>query len=297
MKMTGSHISDENDPTTAAVMSPPGKLAEHRYVDDILSDTLKTEVTLGSSGSDKSTEVAATTTQPKMIGEYSVDYLVERAQRKIERRTHEWEIIDDAIQLPTLKRNEIEIGKELGEGGFFKVYEIQRICLENNDDESETEAPVEEEDHDDFDEICVVQNRRYMEKNFLRKSTRGKKVDCRYAFKIMKDLNTDDPGLYVNTLVDLGIEAKFLASLSHPNIIKMRAVSENFIAGGAESFIVIDRLYETLTERIATWKERDEAGFVKLFDFRGKKQKAFLAERLTVAFDIASALEYLHDRK
>lgn len=33
-----------------------------------------------------------------------------------------------------------------------------------------------------------------------------------------------------------------------------------------------------------------------LFDFQKKKQKSFFAERLTVAYDIASALEYLHDR-
>ena len=33
-----------------------------------------------------------------------------------------------------------------------------------------------------------------------------------------------------------------------------------------------------------------------LFDFGKKKERAFFAERLTVAFDIASAIEYLHDR-
>jgi hypothetical protein len=103
--------------------------------------------------------------------------------------------------------------------------------------------------------------------------------------------------LFVNTLVDLAIEARFLCSMKHPNIIKMRAISENFIACGIDSFIVLDRLYETLTDKLVYWKDRESNGWVSLFDFRGKKQRAFICERLTVAFDVASALEYLHDRQ
>lgn len=34
----------------------------------------------------------------------------------------------------------------------------------------------------------------------------------------------------------------------------------------------------------------------RIFDFQKKKEKAFLAERLSVAYDIASALSYLHER-
>jgi serine/threonine protein kinase len=75
----------------------------------------------------------------------------------------------------------------------------------------------------------------------------------------------------------------------------MRGVSDDFVSCGADSFIILDRLYQILTDKITYWKEREDNGFVKLFDFRGKKQKAFLAERLTVAFDIASALDYLHN--
>ena len=82
-----------------------------------------------------------------------------------------------------------------------------------------------------------------------------------------------------------------------PNILKIRGLSQDFIDVGANSFIVLDRLYQTLTDKISYWKERRDNGFVNFFDFRGKKQKAFLAERLAVGFDIASALEYLHDRK
>mmetsp|Transcript_14376 Transcript_14376/g.26940 ORF Transcript_14376/g.26940 Transcript_14376/m.26940 type:complete len:489 (+) Transcript_14376:270-1736(+) len=228
-----------------------------------------------------------------MIGDYTVEYLLERVQQKIERRTKDWDILNHAIDLPSLRREEIELGAELGEGGFFKVFEVQKIALQNDgEDETETEVPVEDEFDDDFG---VIQNRRYLQRHCLRKGRKGKQ-DCRYALKSMKAGALRDPGLFVNTLVDMAIEAKFLTAVKHPNIIKMRAVSENFISCGADSFILLDRLYQTLTDKIAFWKDKDENGFVKLFDFRGKKQKAFLSERLAVSFDIASALEYLHDR-
>ena len=58
---------------------------------------------------------------------------------------------------------------------------------------------------------------------------------------------------------------------------------------------ILDRLYDTLTERIDDWKKRDKQWINNLFDFQKKKEKAFMAERLTVAYDIASALAYLHD--
>ncbi len=62
---------------------------------------------------------------------------------------------------------------------------------------------------------------------------------------------------------DLAVEAEFLSALSHPNIIKLRGVSQ----GGAECFgngpggyfLIIDRLFETLDERIKNWKEADSS--------------------------------------
>jgi serine/threonine protein kinase len=48
-------------------------------------------------------------------------------------------------------------------------------------------------------------------------------------------------------------------------------------------------------DRINQWEKRDKKWIHNLFDFQGKNEKLFLAERLTVAYDIASALSYLHD--
>jgi len=89
-------------------------------------------------------------------------------------------------------------------------------------------------------------------------------------------------------------EAKFLASLSHPNIIKLRGMAAAGTSGFATMqergyFLLLDRLQCTLEHKLDHWRN-----FNKIVGSDGKKQRGFLAERLHVAFDIAAALSYLH---
>ena len=64
-------------------------------------------------------------------------------------------------------------------------------------------------------------------------------------------------------------------------------------------FVVLDRLYDTLTERIKAWKNKKAnlTGFAKVRDLRGAKKKELWIDRLIVGYDICSALKYLHDNK
>ena len=63
---------------------------------------------------------------------------------------------------------------------------------------------------------------------------------------------------------DLALEAELLASLVHPNIIKLRGISH----GGAEAFengpkgyfLVIDRLFDTLDSRMKRWRNTPKNG-------------------------------------
>lgn len=89
-------------------------------------------------------------------------------------------------------------------------------------------------------------------------------------------------------------EAKFLASISHPNIIKLRGMAAAGTSGFATMkergyFLLLDRLQCTLEHKIDHWRN-----FEKALSLEGKKRKGFLAERLHVAFDVAAALSYLH---
>ena len=176
---------------------------------------------------------------------------------------------------------EIELGNLFGKGGFFTVSEVKSIQLQDSDDEEEEELIEVVNPEDDDHILGVVQNRRFMAKHCLRK---GK--DCRYAFKTMRDLCRTDPSMFVNTAVDMAIEAKFLSSVRHPNIIKMRAMSAGDMIQ-SNAFIILDRLYDTLTDRLNQWKKKDQNGFHRLFDFHKKKENHFFAQRLTVAYDVS----------
>jgi len=59
-------------------------------------------------------------------------------------------------------------------------------------------------------------------------------------------------------------------------------------------FVVLDRLYDIMPMRLKKWKKRKGGGMKKMFDLQGKKSQAFWVERVTVAYDIACALSYLH---
>ncbi len=65
-------------------------------------------------------------------------------------------------------------------------------------------------------------------------------------------------------------------------------------------FIIMDRLYEILDKKLKCWGKalsRTIGMSAKVFDRDGQKAKALLIERLVAAFDLCSAIEYLHNRK
>jgi serine/threonine protein kinase len=87
-----------------------------------------------------------------------------------------------------------------------------------------------------------------------------------------------------------------LASLEHPNIIKLRGMAAAGTSGfaGMEErgyFLLLDRLQCTLEDKIDLWRDYDKS---LSMDRVGKKRRYFLAERLHVAFDVCAALDYLH---
>ena len=119
--------------------------------------------------------------------------------------------------------------------------------------------------------------------------------DARYAIKQLSKEVQSDPNRFVAGVIDLAIESRFLAVVKHPNIIKMRATSDsNPYKHGY--FVVLDRLYDTLSTRFGVWKKAKGkiGGIGKLKDMKGKKKEELWIERLLVAYDLAAALRYLH---
>jgi hypothetical protein len=64
-------------------------------------------------------------------------------------------------------------------------------------------------------------------------------------------------------------------------------------------FLLLDRLQCTLEDKLEDWQhwEKKAVGSLqrKIMDRKGKMQQCFLADRLKVALDVASALTYLHN--
>lgn len=234
-----------------------------------------------------------------MIGNHSRSKLLKIAENTVERKTKGSEIMSakPLEDFPHYDLDELEIGKVLGRGGFCVVSDITKIKLRANSANSSAAkpAPLKASSSASVDEtssnhVNIVQNRDFMEQFCIRD---GK--DCRYAIKKLQE--TDDSQTFTNGVVDLVIEARVLANIRHPNIIKMRALSSGPFYDG-NFFLILDKLYDILSNRLNTWKKKKGGPMMsRLMDRKGKKYNDFLSERLVVAYDLSCALGHLHKHK
>ncbi|KAL9185557.1 hypothetical protein ACHAXT_003334 [Thalassiosira profunda] len=211
---------------------------------------------------------------------------------------------------------EIVTGPKLGSGEFSDVYEVTSFSLR--------------EEFADFDHVLTddeAKQRGYLKNREKYRETKK----ARYALKHLKEgyFGSHDAQSYVQAASDLALEAQFLSSLQHPNIIKLRGISSSGAAGFADGpsgfFLIIDRLQETLIDRMAKWRApsaksrrlaRMSRSLTMLPAIPWSASKAgteprvrenetwgtgdeegsrkVLDERLHVAFQISAALDYLH---
>mmetsp|Transcript_30681 Transcript_30681/g.44613 ORF Transcript_30681/g.44613 Transcript_30681/m.44613 type:complete len:345 (-) Transcript_30681:2268-3302(-) len=149
-------------------------------------------------------------------------------------------------------------------------------------------------DEDDFsdeeDGLSEQEARKFMEMNCIRNGS------SRYAVKVLRPDLTEleqEKGT-----IDLAVEAKYLTVLSHPNIVKMRGV------GAKDSlrigfYIVLDRLYGTLSDKLIEWKNEQtrHMGCLGCIGTNKLGLKDLLIEQLTCAYDLSAAYLYLHKQK
>jgi len=178
--------------------------------------------------------------------------------------------------IPRLDDRELTLGPILGRGGFCVVHEINGIELAG--DVTEANPATNER----------LQDRNYLATHFSRDGSN------RYAIKKISDVCKSDVDRFFKGTVDLAIEARYLAVIEHPNIIKMRAVAQTspYIEG---FYVVLDRLYDTLEGRMFKWKKQLKGVkglFTKIKKKRGGEDP--VVKRMLVAYDICSALAYLH---
>jgi hypothetical protein len=117
----------------------------------------------------------------------------------------------------------------------------------------------------------------------------------RFAVKrIRKDLNPTSTSL---AIVDLAVEAKFLACLDHSNIVRLRATVGS--PGSDDFLIVLDRLYSVLDQKVVEWRKEERMcrGLLNLCILEKEKHQILMTERLMAMFDIARALTHLHKQR
>jgi serine/threonine protein kinase len=199
------------------------------------------------------------------------------------------EIVKESTELFTVSKlavfdtTEIVVGQQLGKGGFCDVYELKAF----------RPSP-------DIDRVLDTSDQRKARHEVARNS---KLKSHRYVAKVLRNDRLTNPKRFHVAAKDIESEAKLLAQLSHPNILKLCGCAIDIGTRREPSphdhyFLILDRLNETLTDRIEKWKVRDRRLnhpiMRALFDKSGQKQRRLLIERLEAASDIASALEYLH---
>jgi serine/threonine protein kinase len=167
-------------------------------------------------------------------------------------------------ELPRFEREEMGVGEMIAYGGFSNVHAIHSFQDEN------------------------VLNT-------------GDNIDRQYVLKNLNPKLALSPNKLVVGAKDLVMEAHFLSSFKHDNIIQLRGWSAAGIAGFAETgradgfFLVFDRLQETLSRRISTWRDKStDTKKGSLMKSRATMRMQLFTERLQAAIDIAAAVEYLH---
>jgi hypothetical protein len=195
--------------------------------------------------------------------------------------------------VPTSHHLELKNGKVLGRSGFCIVTEILKFDLEPNsplDKHTNSVGGLLGEEGDElgklrYDGVVIQIVPLWTADVCARASVQGmqSRLLARSALMIRR-------GMWGEWLI-----CRFLSVICHPNIIKMRAISDgNMYDRGF--FVVLDRLYEPLTLKIVDWKKKEAkaSGIGKLMDMKGKKKKKVFTERLLCVYDLSTALEYLH---
>jgi len=206
----------------------------------------------------------------------------ESATQLLQKKQNESTVFSEEAEnaVPKFNPHEVEHGMFLGQGGFCTVTELCDVILLRD----------EEPQSGSYSSFSKIQDRPYIAKNHQRDG------QARYALKkISKELTRQGSDSFLAGVVDLAVEVKYLAIIQHPHIIKMRAIS-NAHPCSSDFFIMLDRLYDTLSDRIKGWKKekRRTSGLGSLKDIKGKKKEEELGKRMVVAYDICSALNFMH---
>merc|ERR1711862_514665 len=180
-------------------------------------------------------------------------------------------IYENKTFLPGFDEKELNLGYILGLGSFCSVIEIKNIQL--------------------FSKLSFVD---YKKKLFITKFFNN---DTSYVMKRLHKHGNDEEKLS-RGIRSIAVEARILSSLDHPHIIKLAATSLNDFDDN--SFLIMEKLLGSLEERLDVWLVKENMNKMRIrsiFDRKGKKKKDLTLQKLSVAYYLSSAMDYLHSRR
>ena len=178
---------------------------------------------------------------------------------------------DNFSQMPSFTNKEMVYGRVLGRGGFGIVNDVKSLTIDKSVERADTEN-------------C---------KALASQCVNPKTGAINYAIKQLSTECKCDANKLVQGIMDMAVETYFLSSLSHPNIIKLNANRVGDIYHHCY-FVIMDKLTETLEQRLFKWKQKSTKLFRKTKD---KDKQKYFRMGLGYGIDIASALEYLHEMR
>jgi len=197
-----------------------------------------------------------------------------------------WEEKGGSFQL--FEKRDLQLGSRLGSGGFSDVYEIQGFNKARPSSWSWT--------------FRKDSARKKYKQNVADKNGKSK-----YVVKQLKTNRMQDANKFCTAAADLVMEAYFLSSLNHENILSIRgwaaAGVEAYLDGEHNSyFLILDRLEDTLDKRLEKWGENQTRKAVSydltlnMSQMSINDDSSSLISRVKVAHQIASAVQYLHSK-
>eukprot|EP00934_Nitzschia_sp_Nitz4_P004573 Nitzschia sp. Nitz4//scaffold369_size34440//30983//32225//NITZ4_007848-RA/size34440-snap-gene-0.0-mRNA-1//1//CDS//3329549383//4563//frame0 len=194
--------------------------------------------------------------------------LFEKACNISERDHADYRLTKTVCQsVPKLDISDITFGKVLGRGAFGAVYAVNSV-------DSSTEPSSSNDSLSDSE------------------------CEERYALKFLSSRAVGTNEAFLHAVLDTANEAIILRSLDHPHIIKIRAMP---ICGmfSEKSFLLIDRLDETLKGRFEVWRQEAKhmKGFMRKMlagSSNAAAKAAAWTERMLHLADLADALAYMH---
>ena len=214
----------------------------------------------------------------EMILKATADYAEKLTFKAIEESITDSKLLshDSLNHVGRINYNEVALGKYLGEGEFNVVLQ----------------AKIKDPSRSTFSSVGD---------DYLQEDS-----ERQYAIKFLKISKVQKGKKFARGSRDLAMEAHFLASLNHPNVIKLHAIPEGGIqtniSRGTEGcfFLIIDKIDITLRQKLYRWKDQSEdvAGFLARIsrDPTSTKRKSIFSTRLEVVQQLSSVLAYLHSK-